>query len=162
MESSQESLLRILYSIKKSKNSILRHWFWVKISLFRSYNKYWLFAESVDFPHQSNTNSPENSKFSVKTPNFTMQNIRTGWGDVSENTNLRFLGHLFLSFRTSPWGGTFSLNAASRFCDSSSVRCRILMQHGSCSLAGGAWTRAAKQLPNGTVMTLPNGSTAFK
>lgn len=37
-----------------------------------------------------------------------------------------------------------------------------MMQHGSCSLAGGACARAAKQLPNGTVLTVPNSSSVFK
>lgn len=134
------------------------------MSIFSSYNKYWLFAENVDFSSPIQHLFPSKLWIFLSKPQIVLSKTsELVKRHVSENMNLRFLGHLFLSFRASPWGGgEISPNATSRLRDSSSVRCRNMMWHGSCSLAGRAWARAAKQLPDSTVMTLPNGSTVFK
>lgn len=76
------------------------------MSIFSSYNKYWLFAENVDFSSPIQHLFPSKLWIFLSKPQIVLSKTsELVKRHVSENMNLRFLGHLFLSFRASPWGG---------------------------------------------------------
>lgn len=117
----------------------------------------------LTFPHQSNTCSPQNSEFFCQSLKSYYPKHLNWLRDMSQKTWIWGFSGTCSSFSEHLLeGGEISPNATSRLRDSSSVRCRNMMRRGSCSLAGGAGARAAKQLSDSTVMTLPNGSAVFK